>query len=267
MSQLYDALFGEATKEVHLISSPLERVIAQVRFPMILAISQDDEAAKFQERIRVKYPILESSSVQHVSVDAQTGVPSIATGKVWSFYDTEKLWRVSLTNDFIAIETKKYQSRKHFIEEIEFILDAFFKSYGAQVYTRLGIRYVNVIREPLVSGIGSILIPEVIGLHQQAIDDSIIHSITDTFIKAKEGTIRARWGSLSAGITIDPDAITPSLDAPYWVIDFDMFSEQVETFDVKGLTNSAQSYCERIYNLFRWATKEEFLTLHGGEKQ
>ena len=50
--------------EVPLKNAPLVRAIAQVRFPPILSIEQQEFVGSFQEAIRQKYPILQPVQTQ-----------------------------------------------------------------------------------------------------------------------------------------------------------------------------------------------------------
>ena len=65
--------------EVHLDRAPLARVLAQARFPPILAISKADEVASFQEALRETYPNLSRDQVHSIEL-AGGQTPNVQQG-------------------------------------------------------------------------------------------------------------------------------------------------------------------------------------------
>jgi uncharacterized protein (TIGR04255 family) len=63
MTTLRPPLCGRAPVEVRLPQAPLVLVVAQIRFPVILAIRNPDRVAVFQDAIRGIYPILRQDQV------------------------------------------------------------------------------------------------------------------------------------------------------------------------------------------------------------
>ena len=55
----FNPLTSPAPKEVMLTNPPLVGALAQIRYPKIMAIRQDDYVARFQESIRHDYHIYE----------------------------------------------------------------------------------------------------------------------------------------------------------------------------------------------------------------
>jgi uncharacterized protein (TIGR04255 family) len=107
MSALTDPLVGPPPKEVPLKDAPLVRVIAQVRFPEILAIEQREFVAPFQEALRKTYPVLRQEQNQGLVLIG--GSISPAKSQIaWRFADVDGQWRVSLTPEFVALETTSY---------------------------------------------------------------------------------------------------------------------------------------------------------------
>lgn len=76
--------------------------------------------------------------------------------------------------------------------------------------------------------------------------------------------MRARWGILPAGGTVDPAAIEP-IDDQSWILDLDIFNAGSRPFESDGILSEARSFAERIYSFFRWAVTDEFLRQYGGE--
>ena len=93
--------------EVPLSNAPLVWVIAQVRFPLVVAIEQRDFVAPFQEAIRGQYPILRQDHMHGVLV-SPAGLTPQAPQTVWRFSDETNSWRISLAPEFLALETVAY---------------------------------------------------------------------------------------------------------------------------------------------------------------
>src|SRR5262249_53345171 len=112
-----DPLVAPPPAEVPLANAPLVRVIAQVRFPLVVAVEQREFIAPFQEAVRAKYPVLRQEQTQGVLL-SPAGVASVPAQTAWRFSDIEGHWRVSLTPDFLALETTSYTSRSDFLSRL-----------------------------------------------------------------------------------------------------------------------------------------------------
>lgn len=97
-------LGAESPAEVPLRDAPLERVIAQVRFPPILSIHKTDGVADFQEALRADYPHLHRNDVRNIEIGPGLE-PNISEAVVWRLADRPEPaeWRVSLGKDFVAL--------------------------------------------------------------------------------------------------------------------------------------------------------------------
>jgi uncharacterized protein (TIGR04255 family) len=67
-ASITDPLQGPPPPEIPLKNAPLLRVIAQVRFPTLLAVRSADRVAGFQDAVRDRYPYLEREDVAMLSV-------------------------------------------------------------------------------------------------------------------------------------------------------------------------------------------------------
>jgi uncharacterized protein (TIGR04255 family) len=249
--------------EVPLVHAPLVRVIAQLRFPLVASIEQRDFIAPFQEAIRASYPILRQEQTQQVLFGANIAPAVSSSSTAWRFNSEDGHWRVSLTADFLALETTKYTSRSNFLERLEAVVMALAAQIDPKLLDRLGIRYIDRISGDALADIGRLVRPEVRGLGGSPAAASVSHSITETVFTRDDVQVLARWGQLPLNVTLDPAAIEPS-DAPSWILDLDMFSSRTVPFSVDRVTADARRYMERLYTFFRWAVTDEFLRHFGG---
>ena len=114
-------LEGPAPPEIPLPDAPLVSVVAQVRFAMHLPVGIPARVSAFQEAIGDHYPHLEPHTVAAITVTpsgiaAQSGSEGVVH---WRFSDQARDWRITLTPEFITLETHAYKSRDDFIERFE----------------------------------------------------------------------------------------------------------------------------------------------------
>lgn len=249
--------------EVPLPNAPLVRVIAQVRFPLIASIDTREFIAPFQEAIRKRYPVLRLEQ----STNLMFGPNGAAQSRTntWRFHDVAEEWRVSLAPDYVAIEALRYSSRQDFLERFDQLLRAVRDHIDPQLVDRLGIRYVDRVTGAPLGRLGALIRAELMGVLASELSEHVQHSITESVFVLPEGAgvVRARWGSVPAGATVDLNAVPPIAEDS-WILDLDAFREGPQPFDPEAIGAQATSLATRIYTLFRWAVTPEFLTTYGG---
>jgi uncharacterized protein (TIGR04255 family) len=263
MSAIANPLEGPPPAEVPLQAAPLVRVIAQLRFPEILSVEQREFVAPFQEATRGTYAVLRQEQTQGILL-GPGGIAPVKPKIAWRFSDTTGDWRVSLTSEFLALETTKYVSRSDFFSRLQFLTEAVIEHIGPSQLDRLGVRYIDRITGPEVDAIASLVRPEVRGIVGTSIATQAVHTISESLFELTDARMLARWGCLPPGQTVDPAAIEPAA-VKSWILDLDMFSVAPMPFGVDQVISEAQRYAERIYALFRWAVTDEFLIRFGGK--
>ncbi len=259
-------LIADPPEEIPLENAPLVRVIAQVRFPRILSISQQNFVAPLQEEIREQYPILHQENIRELIVGPQ-GVEAVEPAVVWRFIDRDEHWRVSLTSEFAALETAHYSSRQDFLDRLRYLLFAVEKHIKPQVTERLGIRYITRLTgEEYIADLNQLVRSEVSGLFSTELSEFTPQSITDSLFQLPEegGTIHCRWGCLPGNTAIDAGLEpVPELS---WILDLDMFMpfKGSTDFNVDAIMDESSRFAKRLYTLFRWAVTDEFLRRFGG---
>lgn len=263
MSPIEDPFSGPPPAEVPLANAPLARVLAQVRFPEVLKIEQREFVSNFQESIRTKYPVLRPEQTQ-LSVLSQAGFVPAKTQLAWRFSDVDSHWRVSLTPEFLALETTNYSSRTDFIARLREVLTALDEHVGPKLIDRLGVRYIGRITGSSVDEITSLVRPEVRGISGTSIGNRALHALSEAMFEWNGARFVARWGRLSPGKTTDPTAIEP-INEKSWILDLDVFSAAPIKFTVDQVAEDARRYAERAYTFFRWAVTDDFLKRFGGK--
>jgi uncharacterized protein (TIGR04255 family) len=259
-------LHGPSPAEVPLPNAPLVSVIAQVRFPTLLTVRNADRVAGFQEAIRDRYPHLERQDIPTIMV-VSGGTPSPLSDSVvhWRFADDAAnfKWRISLSQDFIALETRGYQSRQDFMERLETILQTLEETLAPTHMMRFGMRYIDQVKGEPMLRIETLLRKEVLGVSPCAGPDAR-QLLTEFAAPAEPGELLARWGRLPAKMTVDLNLLPP-IEEDSWLIDLDVSRTGQTAFEAKGIVETARSAAERVYAVFRWMVTEEFLKAYGGK--
>ena len=127
-----------------LEKNPLVEVICQLRFPDILKI-ETAEPADFQDAIRAEYPRYQKQ-VENLPPKVENGRP-VPQGTInnYQFISADGQWKVSLTRNFIALSTHRYDRWETFANRLDAILASFIKVYAPAFFTRVGLRYINAI--------------------------------------------------------------------------------------------------------------------------
>ncbi len=256
--------------EVPLPNAPLERVIAQVRFPPILSVNKAEAVADFQEMLRAIYPHLQRDNIRNIEIEPNRE-PIVSDAVVWRFADRSDsaTWRVSLGLDFVALETWSYHSRTDFLNRLATVLASVETCFTPAETQRLGLRYVDRIEGEAISKVSELVHSRVLGIlqpHEGLLDvlrQATVRSMTHAQFEAEEGAIQGRWGALPANTTFDVDALQPIPHAS-WVLDLDMFSRQILPFNSNELVSTAATFAKRIYSVFRLMVTDEFLRYYGG---
>ena len=128
----------------------------------------------------------------------------------WRFSDQARDWRITLTPEFITLETRAYKSRDDFLERFEGILQALEDTLAPKLVTRFGMRYIDQIRGGQVSEIGKLLPDRGTRCRGLSKGATARQLITELFVPADPGDLLARWGKLPANVTIDSES--PSSD-------------------------------------------------------
>lgn len=254
-------LGGEPPEEIPLEKSPLLRVIAQLQFAPIamMDLPNSSVVANFQEAVRRDYPFYESSSEQILQITVgptgQTATPM--NRAVWRFLDVDRNWRISMTSEAISLEALSYSSRSDFLRRLSIILAAVRAHIKPTLIIRIGMRYVNRIREPEVVEISKLIQPEHLSPLFKTNQMQVRHSISETAVLVEEGDMLLRMGKLPKGGTVDPNAMEP-IDSETFIIDIDVSSSASRQFEPKELEVIFKSFACRAYTVFRHVVTQHF---------
>jgi uncharacterized protein (TIGR04255 family) len=244
-------LFPESERVVYE-TNQLEQVICEVRYPEILRI--DSEApAGFQDRIRGEYPLFEKGSALKLELPPEIArilpleVNFSGGPVVYNFISPDKRWKVGLTAASLTLSTGAYERWEDFRGHLASPLAALEHEYRPAFFSRIGLRYRNVIRPSTLdlddSTLSSLLKRHIAGvLADPEVSRSIESATQQLVFQLPDEAGRTR---LTHGL-----ATHNKTGEKCYIIDNDLFTEaRVEVKDAVQKLSLFNTVAARI---FRW---------------
>lgn len=131
-----------------LSKPPLTYVLAQIKISQILDIEKF--IPQLQEAIRKDFPRFDKFEIQSFeikkNIDKEKFDVRQNTQTQWHFTDKTSTVGILVDNNSIMIHTSKYNSYNDLNETLQSILEKFHNILSISLYTRLGLRYINLIQ-------------------------------------------------------------------------------------------------------------------------
>jgi uncharacterized protein (TIGR04255 family) len=256
---------AEAPERRVYVRPPLALALCQIRFSTRFGLG-DAGVAPFQEAIEEEYPNpdrqQEVATIQVGGGAGQLGMQTQAPSTLWKFTDDTGDWTVTLTQDFVALETRAYADFDDFLARLRRVLQALVRTVRPGVGRRIGLRYINEIRsaEPDWS---SVIRGELLGvLAFEPFRSHCDQSMQVLSLRAGEARINLQHGWFPKGTTVVPKPGTPADDQPFYLLDVDMFREfpppKSLKMDASVISGYVEGYHATVSELFRWATTDEY---------
>ena len=233
--------------------NPLAEVICQLRFPPILRI--DSDVADFQEAIRGEYPLYaeEQVSVPGVPPEIAEMIKGAMPGPkpAKKFGSADGRWTVALTREFVALQTSDYVRWEEFRGRLRAVLDTTERIFRPAFYTRVGLRYRDVIRRSRLAldpttPWSQLLKPHIAGELATEIGSHVTELTHVSLIRlAGGGSVRIRHG-LSK-----PEG----QEEQSYSIDTDFFT--VDRTELPNANDRLDYFNQQAARLFRWCIADQ----------
>lgn len=252
-----------APLQIPLSRAPLDHVVCQVKFPAVLMISVPGFVGPFQEQIRARYPRVSENAILRFQLKIpgnETPANVSQPQAEFRFQDEDQRWSLTLGQDFLALHSQAYTSRDEFLERLSEVLLALESCIHPSHCTRLGIRYIDRIKEAEdLQQVSTFFRPEVLGL-ASSLDmvGQVGQVFSESLMTTREGKLLARWGLLPANTTYDP-LLVAGMVQDSWILDLDSFSEERKEFHTASVMADATALAERSYAFFRWSITDAFV--------
>jgi uncharacterized protein (TIGR04255 family) len=201
--------FPEVDRVIYNVN-PLEEVICQLSFPVILRIESERPVA-FQDRIRANYPFYKSNPVIQLGLGVPPNIsgmvgrelPRMAHYQNHEFGSKDGRWTLVLNAESLALTCKRYKRWEEFRETLSDSVTSLQEIYSPSFFVRIGLRYKNMIRRSQLDLTGvawsALLSPWIAGAHSSPeISGEIEHSFLQMVIRLPESRGRVLISSGTA---------------------------------------------------------------------
>lgn len=239
-------------------TSPLIRVLSQVRWPTLTGFEVDEVAAGLAKKIGRDYPRHDKVHGMQLVITPE-GVTEQPGENLHRFQSVDESWIVTLSATFITLETTRYKSHEDFIPRFGRLIGELTSVYPIPLWERFGYRYTNRISdEHDIEDLAALFDRSVLGLYALAQPDDVLqHSVTEAVLEGSGASLLVRSAYLQAGASIDPTI--PALQTRAWFLDLDAFSGAEAVALTKHLAEQhANMLSEKAHAFFEKVTTNEY---------
>jgi uncharacterized protein (TIGR04255 family) len=238
-----------------LARSPLSLVVCQVRIEESPLLAEATTALRVQEMLSAEYPRLSALLPQRQQLIQQpdgSQIQQVDMGKRgYRLSTSDKTFHISLTADSFSLETTAYTTwNDDFQPRLTALVETVRELVRPVLETRLGLRYVNVIKGSAAAGrrlgnpteFGDVISPWFLGPLGQSELGSATRDLDGRCVLALDevAVLSARYGTVLA-----PD------DELSFLLDFDAYRESNGKFDPGEMIETANGFNESIVRLFQ----------------
>jgi uncharacterized protein (TIGR04255 family) len=255
-----------SVERIVLKRSPLVLTLCQIQFTPVLSVVETSYVAPFQRAIQGMFPIVNPVLGMQVSLGGgDTGLLPTTTSQ-WEFTDRTSIWKVVLTQNFVSLETRSYTEFGDFVDRLKAVLLSLVEHIQPPVGTRIGLRYINEIRDSDFDWRRAVS-PQMLG----PLADSSFQLNAEQIAAVQQVNLRyaanrgvnINHGVIPSGTSI---RLRPGEQVPsdgFYLLDFDVFQEfhlpDGLNMEADQIAERIEEYHDVIYRAFRWSVTDEYL--------
>ena len=248
-------------------SAPVYFAIAQVRFNPILSL--DAYAAQIQDRLRKEgFPDAQRGFLTTINLNVNVApssgastppqLPMTQTGR-YLFGNMERTSGFILDHGALSFQTTEYDVFETFLGTLLKGLQAVNLAVSLSYTDRIGLRYLDAVFPKSGETVRDYLSASILGLTEK-IDDTIVHSFSETLVKRENVNVRSRVVIQDGEMGFPPDLQPMTLKVGdrftqlrgrHAIIDTDGWSEAREPFNVDRIREQLASIHAGIDKTFR----------------
>jgi uncharacterized protein (TIGR04255 family) len=256
-------------------SAPVYFTIAQVRFNPILSV--ETYAPQIQDRLRKEgFPDFQKAVLATINLNVNVAPTSegspppqlpMAQAARFVFGNMERTSGFILDQGALSFQTTEYDVFETFLEALLKGLQAVNESVSLSYTDRIGLRYLDAVFPKSGETVRDYLSASILGLTEK-IDDTIVHSFSETLVKREEVNVRSRVIIQDGEMGFPPDLQPMTLKVGerftqlrgrHAIIDTDGWSEAREPFNVDRIRQQLGSIHAGIEKTFRASVTENAL--------
>ena len=219
----------------------IKTAVCELRFPVQLDL-ESKPPSNFYKKIRKNYPHFETQIVS-------TGHPEDNGEHRYLISSKQRDWTINLRAMSFAVETSKYKDFEDFFGKFNGLLSKASDLIDSDFFTRVGLRYINVINIPDTKPDGWIR-PELIG----ALSSGVLGDVK-TKVSVVQGALE-NGGEYVLRQKMQPD----SSGGLEYYLDYDYFKNDVEFKELEGLI---RYFHDLNFSFFYWCLGEKAIKYLG----
>ena len=212
----------------------LKSVSCELRFPALLEY-ETKPPVKLQKELRKEFPNYEKQYHQALNSPSET----LGNETKYVFKSRDRRWHASFKYYAIALETSAYSEFADFSSRLERLINKSRKLLDTDFFTRVGLRYIN-------------LIPMTNGERAGWINDELIAPLAKGVYGDVEKCIQEVRGYTQCGMYTFKHGMSglSETGTPMYTLDFDFFEEGVKIDETLELVSK---FNVESFRFFQWA--------------
>jgi uncharacterized protein (TIGR04255 family) len=217
----------------HYKQNFIRMAVCELRFPTLFEVEAETPPLALSKAVRKEYPTHEL--LKNVNVN----LGGVAHSNAHAFRSKKGRWSVTLRAAALSLETSRYDSFDEFAERLAFVLKAAEGTIDSDFFTRVGLRYINIV--PCE--------PETVG-------EWINPGLVAPLAAGTYGTVNEYWQRIQGPTTVGGYTFThgvqvqPGNPPREYLLDFDFFKEDVPVAEALSVVKKLH---ELEFSMFRWS--------------
>lgn len=221
----------------------LRQAVCEFRFPTLMELGSGRPPAAFVSAIRKEYPHMEQANELMLSMGTNSPSQSVSS----HIFRSAKLnWTVSLKESSFSVETTSYTTFAQMKERVSRVIDAAAKIIDSDFFTRIGLRYINVI-DSVHDPVDGWVNPQLVAPLQSGALRGVQEYAGKIHVAAEDGGCL-----LQHGIHLKVQAGNKGL-IPEYTLDIDAFRNVVALNEALDALDGAHA---QAFSMFDWAIGE-----------
>ncbi len=257
-------------------SAPVYFTIAQIRFNPILSL--ETYAPQIQDRLRKEgFPDFQKALLATINLNMNVAptsegsppqLPMAQTAR-FVFGNMERTSGFILDQGALSFQTTEYDVFETFLRTFLKGLQAVNEAVSLSYTDRIGLRYLDAVFPKSDETVRDYLSASILGLTEK-IDDTIVHSFSETLMKRENVNVRSRVIIQDGEVGFPPDLQPMTLRVGerfrplrgrHAIIDTDGWSEAREPFNVDRIREQLGAIHAGIEKTFRASVTENALKI------
>lgn len=248
----------EGTAVRPLSRAPLARVLCQIRWNRLSKFELNDIADRVAQIIGDDYPLRDAQQEMEF-VLSPSGVSQQTAGTIHRFQTADRAWTVSLGQQFLTVDTTKYEGHEDFVKRLTTVFSALTRTVTIPFLTWVGYRYINHLAEATdVENLRDLFVEGVLGGLAQGDARDLRRTVSES-VYGDDGAnfLLVRSALLEPGMILEPTL--PPVDGKSWILDLDSYREDVKGIPLEGLAQLTTDLSARAAKHFRSVITNEFV--------